>query len=297
MARSTSPLRYPGGKAALYPKMADMIRLNGFARGHYAEPYAGGCGLALELLFNGHVSHIHLNDFDPDIWMFWYSVLERTDEFIKLVEETPLTIEEWHRQKQIMLEAKETDAVIRGFAAFYMNRTNRSGIIRGAGVIGGQAQQGNYLMDCRFNRADLVRRIRRVAAYRDQISFTGVDALQFLDMLESELGTDVFCCIDPPYYNKGSSLYTSFYNPEDHASVAERVLRLKCPWVITYDDTPEIRNLYSAQRQFELSLTYSVEKKRTGQEVFVISKGLSVPGDIEAREMKPILGRPSIPAQ
>jgi len=289
MARTGSPLRYPGGKASLLNKVASIIRLNGLKHGTYAEPYAGGCGLALELLFNGHVGDIHLNDVDRDIWSFWYSVLNDTEGLVELVETTPLTIEEWKRQRQIVKDQDNRDTLKAGFAAFYLNRTNRSGIIKGAGVIGGLEQKGNYLLDCRFNREDLVRRIQRVAKYKNQIHFTGMDALKFLDFVERKLPKNTFSCIDPPYFNKGSKLYTSFYRPEDHSKVAERVLKLKSPWIITYDDTPEIRELYAARRQFDLSLNYSVQTKRQGQEVLVASKGLKLPFDI--RESKLIRSR------
>ncbi|WMN92852.1 hypothetical protein NI381_06190 [Vibrio parahaemolyticus] len=113
---------------------------------HYAEPYAGGAGLALSLLLQGTVSDIHLNDFDRSIWAFWYSILNHTDAFIKLIDDTNITIEEWHKQKEVQLAKDTIDVVSLGFSSFFLNRTNRSGIIEKAGVIGGLEQKVSTLL-------------------------------------------------------------------------------------------------------------------------------------------------------
>ncbi|MEW2639883.1 DNA adenine methylase, partial [Vibrio cholerae] len=79
MPVTPSPLRYPGGKTAITPMVSDIIGANNLRSAHYVEPYAGGAGLALSLLFNKVVPHIHLNDLDLSIWAFWYSILNHTE--------------------------------------------------------------------------------------------------------------------------------------------------------------------------------------------------------------------------
>jgi DNA adenine methylase len=264
---------------------AALLRLNGLERGHYAEPYAGGCGLALSLLYGGHVADIHINDIDPSIWAFWHCVLNRTDELVALVERTPVTIENWREQRTIHKVMNLDDPLALGFSAFFLNRTNRSGVIAGGGVIGGLSQTGNYLIDCRFQRDDLARRIRRVAKYRDQIHLTRLDALKFLDHCETSLPANALLFIDPPYFNKGSSLYTSFYKPADHASVAARIMTVQRPWIVTYDDVPEIRGLYRDRRQFGFGINYSLHEKRVGSELLIVSKGLKVPESAKSRQV------------
>lgn len=285
MARSHSPLRYPGGKSCLYDLSSHILRLNKLERGHYAEPYAGGAGLALTLLFEGHVGDIHLNDYDRSIWAFWDSVLNATDDLVALIESAPIDMENWYRQRDIYLNADDYDDLTIGFATFFLNRTNRSGIIKGAGVIGGINQDGNYKMDCRFNRTELVRRIKRIAKYRARIHLHRLDALKFMDVMDETLPRRAFYCIDPPYYNKGRSLYTSFYNPEDHAAVSQAVLQLEHPWILTYDNTPEISHLYKARRQFGFDVNYSLQTKRVGKELLVASNGLKMPSDVRDRQI------------
>lgn len=283
MARSASPLRYPGGKTCLYDLAGHILKLNKLERAHYAEPYAGGAGLALSLLFGGHVSDIHLNDVDRSIWAFWNSALNETDGLIEKIVTTPVDMEEWHRQRQIYLNPSDYDDLTLGFSTFFLNRTNRSGIIKGAGVIGGLEQTGNYKIDCRFNRNDLAKRVRRIAKYRARIHIYRTDALLFIEDMDARLPTRAFFCIDPPYFNKGSSLYTSFYNPADHLAVSQAVLGLDRPWILTYDNTPEISHLYKARRQFSFDVNYSVQTKRVGSELLVASKGLKLPCEVRDR--------------
>lgn len=285
MASAASPLRYPGGKACLLGLTSTILRLNNLERGHYAEPYAGGCGLALELLFGGHVADIHINDIDPSIWAFWYCVLNDTDALVSKIKKTPVTIDQWRKQQKIHRKQDASDWLALGFSAFFLNRTNRSGIIKDAGVIGGLSQKGPYKIDCRYNLDDLTRRILRVAKYKDRIHLTNLDALKFLTRCEKKLPEDSLIFIDPPYFKKGSSLYTNFYARDDHADVAERVIDLNRNWVVTYDDAPEIRRLYRDRRQYCFDINYTLHEKRVGTELLIASKGLKIPDEARDRQV------------
>jgi len=291
MLRTLSPLRYPGGKSCLYNLVTQILHDNKLDRVHYVEPYAGGCGLALGLLYGGHVSDVHLNDLDPSIWCFWHCVLERTERFVSLVQNTPITIKEWHRQKEIHEAADTTKPLQLGFATFFLNRTNRSGVIKGAGAIGGLSQQGPYKLDCRFNRDDLVRRIRRVAKYRNRIHFSNLDAIDFMRGMAADLPEKSFFCIDPPYFNKGSKLYTNFYDPDAHSAVAKAILKLTQPWIVTYDYTEEIMRHYASRRQFVFDINYSIQTKRVGSELLIASKRLRLPEELRRRQVNPIISR------
>lgn len=286
--RTASPLRYPGGKSCMYGIASLILRTNKLEKGAYAEPYAGGCGLALSLLFGGHVSDIYLNDLDPSIYAFWRSVLDHTKDLAKLIETTPVTIDEWERQKSIHQEANLSDPVSLGFATFFLNRTNRSGVIKGAGVIGGISQTGPYKIDCRFNHDDLLRRIKRVAKYRSRIHFSNLDAIPFMKKMSKALPPESFFCIDPPYYDKGSKLYTNFYGPEEHKDVADQILSLNHPWIVTYDSSEEIRKLYTSKRQYLFDINYSLQTKRVGRELLIASKGLRIPNALKDNKAAPL---------
>lgn len=272
-----SPLRYPGGKNKLSAFIAKVCIDNNI-NGHYVEPYSGGASVALFLLFEGFVSKVTINDKDRSIYAFWHSVLNRTNELCKLIENTELSIFEWRKQKEIQSKKKRVDLLSLGFSTFYLNRTNRSGIING-GVMGGNEQNGNYLMDCRFNRDELINRIRTIASRKKQIRLYNKDAINLIDKitLESE-NTNVVFYFDPPYYLKASSLYMNHYKYENHKIVSDKIKSIsKFKWIVSYDNVPEIQQLYSEYSKKEFSFKHIAFESRIGKEILFFSKDLIQP--------------------
>lgn len=280
MPQTPSPLRYPGGKTSIVDMVSKIIESNKLSGGHYAEPYAGGAGLALSLLFKGKVHEIHLNDLDKAVWSFWNSILHNTSDFIDKINETEITIDEWKKQREIQLHPTQYSEFELGFSSFFLNRTNRSGVILKAGVIGGVKQQGEYKLGCRFNKDGLINKIKRISKYKHRIHLYNLDAVDFIKHIDNSFESGVFLCIDPPYYNKGSTLYTNFYEPKDHAEISKIILSVEKPWVLTYDNALEISELYKSRRQFNFNLNYSAATKRVGTELLVVSKGLRVPSGL-----------------
>lgn len=275
-----SPLRYPGGKQVLARVLAHLIRINGREGGVYVEPYAGGGGAALALLYWGHVERILINDLDRRIHAFWQSILFETDAFVDLLHRTPLSVGEWRRERDIYQRWWRHSALRVGFATFYLNRCNRSGIIESGGPIGGQRQDGRWLIDARFNRAALEARIRRVAQFKERITLTCEDASAFLVRRVTRFDAlrKTFVYLDPPYFNKGRDLYLNHYKENDHAALA-RVLPRKgsFSWVMSYDDVPQIRQLYRTLRQVRFDLGYSARACRKGNELLILHPGLVLP--------------------
>lgn len=256
--------------------VTNIIQANHLRTAHYVEPYAGGAGLALSLLFKNVIPHIHLNDLDISIWSFWHSILNNTDEFIELINSTEVTIDEWHLQKEIQDKKEASDNLTLGFSTFFLNRTNRSGIIQKAGVIGGLRQQSQYPLDCRFNKEDLICKIRKIATLSHKIHIYNMDAVDFIRHIETNLERS-FYCIDPPYFVKGQSLYTNFYEPSDHSELAEVIKLINGKWILTYDNAAHIKRLYEGYRKFIFSLNYSAADKKKGTELLVASSGLRIP--------------------
>lgn len=256
-----TPLRYPGGKGRLGAWLAQLMRANRISGGWYVEPYAGGAGAAILLLSRGYVDHIILNDLDPVVHAFWQSVLSDTDGILSLLKSTPVTIDSWERQRQIHANPQSFSPTEVGFATFFLNRTNRSGILKG-GVIGGKAQTGPWSMTARFNKSDLAERIRTVSSLRRHISLYHEDAVDLLRGIGADLPPRSLTYLDPPYYHKGSQLYRNHYRPEDHAAIAAAVAQIRTPWLVTYDNCPEICALYQEFDSVKFSLHYSTHKER-----------------------------------
>jgi DNA adenine methylase len=274
MPSTFTPLRYPGGKSQLTPLVVEILRANQLFYGEYCEPFGGGAGIACKLLINGFVSRIHINDLDRSVYAFWKSAIFHTDDFCERIASVKVDIKEWSRQRQIQRNSRSRLLEL-GFATFFLNRTNRSGIIRG-GVIGGQEQSGNFLIDCRFNRSGLIEKIRRLATLRDQITISNVDGNALLQG-NRYLTPNTLVNIDPPYYVKGPDLYRNSFTHENHRHLASTVSRLKSKWLVTYDDVPATRTLYKDHPCYTSSLTYSAQDKKTGKEIIVLDRRLNTP--------------------
>ena len=135
-----SPLRYPGGKRKLANFMALVFRTNRLLDGEYAEVYAGGAAVALTLLYGQYARRIHINDLDPGLYAFWVAARDSTAELCRRVQDAKLNMKEWERQRAVQ-DSLNPDSLDLAFSTFYLNRTNRSGIITG-GVLCGEDQTG-----------------------------------------------------------------------------------------------------------------------------------------------------------
>lgn len=274
-----SPLRYPGGKARFAPFVAAVMRANGLEGGHYLEPFAGGAGVALELLFDGHASHIHINDLDPAVHAFWSAATLDPEGLLKLLHDTPISMDEWHRLRSIMLNQNpELSVAERGFATLFINRTNRSGILKG-GVIGGKGQTGPYKLDARFKKEMIATRLERIALNAGRISVYQEDALSLLGRAAEILPESALIYLDPPYYVKGRDLYRNFYKHDDHLQIASLLQSPKFgrEWIVSYDSAPQICEMYSGSEGLEYGLHYTAQARYVGDEVMFFKNGLKIP--------------------
>ena len=273
-----SPLRYPGGKNKLSAFIA-QICIDNNVKGHYVEPYSGGASVALFLLLEGYVEKITINDKDRSIYAFWYSVLNRTKQLCEMIENAEFTINEWHRQKEIQSKKQKADLLELGFSTFYLNRTNRSGIING-GVIGGLEQNGNYLMNCRFNKKELMGRIKLIAKKKKQIKLYSKDAIKLIDIIQkqSAQNDNTIFYFDPPYYLKADTLYMNHYENDDHKDVCDKIKSIRnIKWIVSYDNVEQIKKLYSDFPKKEFSFKHTAYEIRDGQEILFMSKNLYLP--------------------
>lgn len=273
-----TPLRYPGGKGQFAPLVAEVLRSNKLDGGHYLEPYAGGAGVALVLLFDGLVEQVHINDADPAVAVFWRVATTQACALSKMVAEAEVSIDAWHHWRNVMLGIESATDLERGFATLFMNRTNRSGILKG-GVIGGKKQEGSYKLDARFMRDELCRRLERIGKHSGHINVYEEDAHDLLVRSIDFLPRKSLVYLDPPYYVKGSGLYRNFYKHDDHAKIAA-LLKNKDfdrPWIVSYDNATEIREMYCYAREFTYGLRYTAQRRYMGSEVMFFSESLTAP--------------------
>lgn len=276
--RLFTPLRYPGGKAAFAPFITSVMEENGLHGGSYMEPYAGGAGVALDLLFSGTARHIHINDADPAVYCFWNAVKQDPEGMLRLLRDTPITMEEWLRWRDVLRGTTEASSLELGFATLFMNRTNRSGILKG-GVIGGLKQDGSYKLDARFKKDVIAGRINRIALNSESISVYCEDAMTILSRAKELIDGKGLIYLDPPYYVKGKGLYRNYYSDQDHQSIASLVQGkgFTTPWVVSYDNVEPIHRMYAGSASLVYGLNYTAHRKYRASECVFLSRKLKPP--------------------
>ena len=272
-----TPLRYPGGKGKLTGFLKMIFEQNDLLDGHYVEPYAGGAGIALNLLTHSYASCIHLNDLNPAVFSFWHSVINQPEELCKAIHDVEVTMEEWNRQKDILKDPENHSPLEIGFSTFFLNRTNRSGIILG-GVIGGKNQDGPWKLNARFNKVDLIRRIEKIALYHSRIRLYNLDAAELIKTVLPALPDKTLIYLDPPYYVKGQWLYENHYLHDDHVNIAKLVKKyINHHWIVSYDHAPEIIEMYKGCLTITYGINYSAQERYKGAEAMFFSKKLIIP--------------------
>ena len=281
MSHYFSPLRYPGGKNCIFPFISKLFYENDLLGVRYAEPYAGGAGLALRLLFEGYVDHIYINDLDNSIYSFWKTIIDTPDEFCEWIKKVDISVSNWRKYKK--LQQKQDISDIQCFelaqSTFFLNRTNISGVIKG-GIIGGAKQTGKYKINARFNKHDLISRIQRIKTVRERISVSNEDGLQFVKKMDKK-NEEIFIYLDPPYLQKGANLYMNFYSKQDHTNLSKIIHRLNKKWIVSYDNHDFILNLYAEQRKIIHKLSQSASN-RIGNEIFIFSEKLNFTDSINS---------------
>lgn len=268
-----TPLRYPGGKTSLFEFFDAVIKEHGWKNITYIEPYAGGAGAGISLLLLEKVRHIVINDFDPAIYSFWLALKEHNAEFIELVSNTPVTIEEWERQKKVYKAADTSDRLSLGFATFFLNRTNRSGILN-AGPIGGKQQLGEWKIDARYNKKNLIEKIKLIGLYSDRITVLNNDGSDVIAKYAEDPTS--FFYVDPPYFVKGADLYLNAFKLKDHEKLANTLNKFnRAKWLLSYDNEQEILELYPNREFRVFDLKYSAHhNSKVGSELMIFSDAI-----------------------
>lgn len=266
-----NPLRYPGAKSKLYDYIRKLIIAEHRTGCTFYEPFAGSAAVSLLLLEHEIINKAVLNELDPLLYNFWFSVFNHTDELITLIRDTDITLENWHefslyRNNEYL---HDKTCVQIGFAGLFLNRTNFSGILK-ANPLGGLNQQSKYTIDCRFNKNKIINSIQSLSLYRNKIELYNLDAIDFMKQaLRYKRNRTTFVYIDPPYYKEGSNLYRCFYTHEQHVLLSKFILSKAYPWLISYDNAKEIRKMYEQLTPLTIHMDYSVHTSRNAEELLI----------------------------
>lgn len=288
---ANSPLRYPGGKGKLSLFVGKVLDDNGID-GTYVEPFAGGAGIAINLLLADKVHNIVINDLDNGVYSFWNTVVKDPEYLLRKIKNVPFDYADkssdttpteyakyWIEIKKRFDFNHYSDPRKKAFDFFMLNRMNVSGIIKG-GPVGGRSQNGKYNIAARFNKGTLINRIERIAGLSERITVTNLEASYFCRLLSEGRyckTENSLVFLDPPYYVQGRNLYNSFATDRIHSLVAERLLVEKTwKWILTYDEDPKIDELYptSEVNKYEYQIAYSANKRGKYSEYLFTSKDI-----------------------
>lgn len=304
--RAHTPLRYPGGKSKL-TRFVYNVLISNHINGTYIEPFSGGAGISINLLLNGSVDKIVINDLDSSVYSFWNYLVHDTKKFILSVKNVPIDyyqkndllepsqkIDLWNFYRQQYLDNKAKYNFKEAFAFFMLNRMNRSGIITG-GPIGGKKQNGEYSISSRFNKNNLIKQLSDIGKKSDRIIVQNSDALTLLNNLSDSKRyfppENSFIFIDPPYFGEGKELYPSYMEKNEHFYIADTLTNMgnKYHWLVTYDKVAYIADLYREHKiqKFEYGIRYSAARKRLENELMFVSNNtlLSDTGDVFLENM------------
>ncbi len=270
-----SPLRYPGGKGRLGPYLARVIASQPYSIATYCEPYAGGAGAGLHLLVKGHVDHLIINDLNPGITAFWRLVFDQTEAFTDRIHGSEVSIEQWHTQRAIYLAPSGQSDLDLGFATFFLNRCNRSGILS-ARPIGGLDQTGHWKIDARFNKPELIRRIVSLGSHAAQVSIREHRAIDLIKTLNRR-SRPVLLYVDPPYVVPGEELYMTNHDWAEHERLATCLTDSPHPWLLTYDADSRTRELYRHFRCLNFDISHTAQVQKVGREYMFFARKLRVP--------------------
>lgn len=236
-------MRYPGSKARFVDFISRTIRLNGLHGCVFVEPFCGGASASIALLESGIVEYIAINDADPLIAHLWDIVfsVKHSDWLAEQVMTVPLTIDEWRKQKSL----KPTSPREAALKCLYLNRTSFNGIIHKSGPLGGWGQT-KRTVGVRFNREKLALRIRELSELRNRVHVVSNNNWDsFCDRMLPV--NKSFFYLDPPYYHKADALYGYYFDNAEHIRLQNYLTAFKSPWMLSYDDAPEIRALYQGR--------------------------------------------------
>ncbi|MDC5459233.1 DNA adenine methylase [Acinetobacter baumannii] len=275
-----TPLRYPGGKGKITSSIRLLLEHNGLVGSNYIEPYAGGAGVAINLLLENIVSSIHINDLNFPVYCFWETLKNNPEYLCKKIKDTDISMDEWYRQNAIFKNYQSFDIKEIAFSTFFLNRTNRSGILQ-AGVIGGKKQAGIWKLDTRFNKENLIRRIEKIGSFSEKIKVTNLDAKDLIKNISHTCSDDSFIYMDPPYYKKGKGLYQNFYEHKDHLLIAELIQTSNIKnWIVSYDHNFNITEFYKNKKNIIYNLSYTAQQKYKGAEVIFFSDNVDIPKNL-----------------
>lgn len=250
-----SPFRYPGGKTWLIPKVREWLKQENRVE-ELIEPFAGGGIVSLTAAFENLANHITMVELDEEIAAVWDIIINGKNEWLA---NKILSFELSHENVNNELANPNKETKDLAFCTILKNRVFHGGIIaKGSGMLkNGENGKG---IASRWYAKTLADRIKAISYIKHKIEFLQTDAFKIIE--ENINNKNAYFFIDPPYTIAGKRLYTHF--EIDHEKLFYLTSRIKGKYMLTYDDTIEIRGLANKYnlnfRTIPMKTTHHLEK-------------------------------------
>lgn len=266
-------LRYPGSKAKLVPHIMrafpDQLLSPLFQHQEleYIEPFVGGGAVALRVLdaLRGARERtlVRLYDKDPHLVCLWNAIIKSPDELAQMVRDHDApTTDDFYRCKEE--DGTTIDPIRAGFQKILLHQLGFGGLgWMAGGPLGGRDQSSEYNVACRWNPSRIAHDIKRIHSLLAGFKSVSVRTQDFTKSI-AIAGERSFVYADPPYYTAGPQLYKHAFDDADHVRLADALRVSGAEWVLSYDDHPFIRDLYSWAQIDEVAVRYTVAVARDG---------------------------------
>ncbi|MEA5505931.1 DNA adenine methylase [Halotia wernerae UHCC 0503] len=261
-----SPLRYPGGKSKAIKQIAKYLP-DKFSK--FREPFVGGGSVFIYLKQKFPDLKIWINDLNRELFLFWQFTQSHLPQLVKEIRHVKdqCTDGKLLFEELASVDTNSLSDFDRAVRFFILNRITFSGTVES----GGFSEQAFHQ---RFTYSSIDRLEKLETILTPDIKITNLD---YGEILHAD-GKDVFIFLDPPYfaatksklYGKRGDLHTSF----DHQRFAELVIKCHHSWLITYDDSPQVRENFQSSNLFEWELQYGMNNYKQsrvakGKELFI----------------------------
>lgn len=283
ITRNLSPLRYPGSKRKLALYIREILQHNNLVPDLLVEPFVGGGSISLFFIVNNLVKKIIISDKDKLIASFWKVVFSNPEHIIRFIQRVKINLKNFDKYKNIAKDVGNYNETELAKTCIFLNRTSFSGVLTNlAGPIGGREQKSDYRIDCRFNRKTITKKIVHIASFKNRVivrNGSWKDVIKYTEdwCKNNKEYEKTFIYLDPPFYLKGESLYRSYFECKQHEELAVELEKLTCPWILSYDNVPQVRKLYENFKNIvHIDMPYSINShaKRIEKELIITSLNL-----------------------
>lgn len=268
-----SLIRYPGSKAKLHKAISSVLPesaqmpLMMHKLDCYCEPFLGSGVIAWTVLgsigkYRNQSIKVILGDRDLYIARLWQVVRDEPVELNDMIRNATPEVSDFEKFRSLD-GAENVDARVSALRKIMLHQLSWSGLgFKAGSVLGGKNQRSEFNYLCRWNPSKLTDKVANIHGIMNRFSNLEIYHSDFEDTL-SQVPASGLAYLDPPYYKQGKALYRYHMEDADHVRLANVLQRARYRFVLSYDDHPRIRELYSWAKIDSFEMTPTIQETKT----------------------------------